>query len=195
MQHAEPTPAAAARTTVCPVEFAIGLDNRLRRALHNPERILAPHVRPGMRVLDVGCGPGLFTIGLAQQVGDAGQVVAVDVQQGMLDKLQHKLQGSALAPRIQLQRCSSDSLGVQGLFDFMLAFYVVHEMPSAAAFFAEAAKLLAPQGTLLVIEPPLHVSRAAFDKTIALAEAAGLQKIGSPPVRVSKTALLRKAAA
>ena len=43
---------------VCPVERAGGLDNRLRRWVHNPHKILGPYVKEGMTVMDVGCGPG-----------------------------------------------------------------------------------------------------------------------------------------
>ncbi len=47
------------------------LDNRLRRWLHNPERILAPYVRPGITALDFGCGMGMFAIAMAKLVGEA----------------------------------------------------------------------------------------------------------------------------
>lgn len=40
-----------------------------------------------MRVLDAGCGPGRLTIPLARQVGPTGEVVALDVQQGMLKRV------------------------------------------------------------------------------------------------------------
>ena len=43
---------------VCPVEIADGLDNRVRRLLQNPQRILGNYVKEGMTALDLGCGPG-----------------------------------------------------------------------------------------------------------------------------------------
>ncbi len=49
--------ASAERNRVCPVELAGSLDNRFRRWLQNPRKILAPYVREGMKVLDIGCGP------------------------------------------------------------------------------------------------------------------------------------------
>ena len=51
------------RNRVCPVELAGSLDGRVRGWLQNPGKILAPYVREGMTVLDVGCGPGFFSIG------------------------------------------------------------------------------------------------------------------------------------
>jgi len=67
---------------ICPVGQAWSLDNRLRRWLQDPRRILAPHVREGMTALDLGCGPGFFTLDLAWLVGPAGRVIASDLEPG-----------------------------------------------------------------------------------------------------------------
>jgi SAM-dependent methyltransferase len=48
---------------------------------------LLPHLRPGMRLLDVGCGPGSITLGLAELVAP-GEVVGVDIEQAQLDDAQ-----------------------------------------------------------------------------------------------------------
>ena len=46
---------------------------------------LLPHLRSGMRVLDVGCGPGTITLGLAESVAP-GEVVGVDLQEHMVER-------------------------------------------------------------------------------------------------------------
>lgn len=53
------------RDRVCPVEIAGSPDNDLRRLLQNPLKILSPYVKEGMTAVDVGCGPGFFTIPMA----------------------------------------------------------------------------------------------------------------------------------
>ena len=58
--------------------------------------------------------------------------------------------------------------------DFALAFYVVHEVPSAEAFLKEIVSILKPKGRLLVVEPMFHVSANTFERTIEVAEKAGL---------------------
>lgn len=72
---------------ICPVERAGHLETRLRRWVQNPEKILSPYVKKGMTVLDMGAGPGFFSIPLARMVGETGHVVACDLQQGMLDRI------------------------------------------------------------------------------------------------------------
>ncbi len=68
----------ADRNRVCPVELAHSLDSRVRRWLQNPQKILSPFVSEGMTALDVGCGPGFFSIELARLVGPEGKVIAWD---------------------------------------------------------------------------------------------------------------------
>ena len=177
---------------VCPVERAGGLDNRLRRWVHNPQKILGPYVKEGMTVMDVGCGPGLYAIEMAMMVGESGRVFATDLQEGMLGLLRSKIQGSGLEQRITPHKCERTKIGVSVELDFVLAFYMVHELPDQAAFFTEIEATLKGDGRLLIIEPPFHVSKSAFDTTMEKACDAGLTLVDRPKVLLSKTALLRK---
>ena len=126
---------------------------------------------------------------MAQLVGSSGRVIAADLQEGMLRLVQKKIEGTELEGRFTLHQCEADRIGLDEEVDFVLAFYMVHEMPDHAAFFQEIATLLKPDGRLLVVEPPLHVSKSAFRQTIEEAEAAGLIVVGRPKVFFGKTAL------
>jgi ubiquinone/menaquinone biosynthesis C-methylase UbiE len=119
-------------------------------------------------------------------------VIASDLQEGMLQKLRDKIQGTELEERITLHRCEEDKLGVSVDVDFVLAFYMVHEVPSVRKFFEEIKSILKPNGQVLVVEPPFRVSRKAFEKTIGKARDAGLKPVGGPKVLLSKTVILRK---
>ena len=72
---------------VCPSRHAGSLDNSFRRWLQNPQKILAPYIKEGMTVLDVGCGPGFFSVEIAKMVGKNGKVISADLQDGMLEKV------------------------------------------------------------------------------------------------------------
>ncbi|MEZ4558989.1 MAG: methyltransferase domain-containing protein [Caldilineaceae bacterium] len=69
-----------------PHQFAPLLDHGLRLRYRDPLETLGLFgIAPGMTVLDLGCGTGLFTAAMARMVGPTGTVHAVDVQQPMLD--------------------------------------------------------------------------------------------------------------
>ena len=176
---------------VCPVALASGLDSRFRRLLQNPRRLLEPYVREGMRVLDFGCGPGFFTLELARLAGPTGRVIAVDLQAGMLEKVRAKIHGTPLESRVVLHQCQPDAIGLSTPADFALAFYMLHELPDQAAFLTSVRRLLLPKGQLLIVEPPLHVSKAAFEATLRTARLAGFFVAARPRVTFSKAALLR----
>ena len=76
---------------ICPVEYAGGLDNSFRRLLQNPGKILKPYIHEGMTVLDLGCGPGFFSIEIAKMLKDSGKVIAADLQEGMLERVRQKI--------------------------------------------------------------------------------------------------------
>lgn len=177
---------------VCPWWGGYFIDNRFRRWLHNPERILAPCVSPGMTVMDFGCGMGMFSIALARLVGGKGRVIAVDLQQKMLDVLQTRAQKAGVADRIRTHRCEPTSIGLDEPVDFALAFYSAHEVPDLRRLLGEIHGNLRPKGRLLVVEPVGHVTAKAFQTTMSLAQEIGLQEVGRPYVCLSRAAILAK---
>lgn len=181
------------RNRVCPVEIAGSLDTKLRRWLQNPFKLLKPYINEGMTVLDVGCGPGFFSIALAEMVGLSGKVVAADLQDGMLDIIRNKIKNTDLEKIIQLHKCDKDKIGYTSNVDFVLAFYMIHELPDQKNFFNELYSILKPGGQFLIVEPKLvHVSKAEFKNTISFAEEIGFKLIDSPKVRLSRSAILKK---
>jgi ubiquinone/menaquinone biosynthesis C-methylase UbiE len=168
-------------------------DNVFRKIFQSPEKITGPYVRPDMTVMDIGCGPGFFTLAMARMVGPEGRVIAIDMQQEMLDTVKTKSDRLGLSDRIRFHRCKPDSLGLEEKAGFILSFYMVHEVPDRDAFFREIGGLLGPGGKYLVVEPDFHVSREAFDDTLRHAEKAGFVVEKQPKVLLSRAALLRRA--
>lgn len=175
---------------VCPVERAGGLDNWVRRWLQNPRKILAPYVSKGMTVLDMGCGPGFFSLEMANMVGLSGEVIAVDLQEGMLNKVRRKIEGARLETRVALHQCQSDSIGVTNLVDFVLAFYMVHEVPNPEALFRELRSILKPNGKMLIVEPKIHVSQKAFEVMLNQLAGMGFEVLEQPMVFFSRSVVV-----
>lgn len=180
---------------VCPWWLGYVLACPLRRLGQDPAKLLAPYIGQGMTVLEPGPGMGFFTLELARLVGDGGRVIAVDVQPKMVDRLKRRAGEAGVLDRIDVRVCSSDSLGladVAGTVDFTLVFAVVHELPSAARFFAEVSGASKPGASLLLAEPAGHVSSKEFEAELAEAFQAGFALIDRPAIRRSRTALLKK---
>ena len=181
----------------CPWWMGYILISPLRRIWHNPARILSGLVSDGMTVLEVGPGMGFFSLELAKLVGATGRVVAVDVERKMLDALGRRAKRAGLAERFDLRLAGHDGLGITdlpGRVGFILAFWVVHELPDTAVYFREAVSMLKPGGTMLFSEPAGRVKQDQFDKVIRQAEEAGLSMVGTPDIPRSRSALLVKKA-
>ncbi|MFZ5830311.1 MAG: class I SAM-dependent methyltransferase [Planctomycetota bacterium] len=175
---------------VCPWWGGYFIDNPVRRWIHPPDAIVAPHVRPGMRVLDFGCGMGIFTLALARGVGAEGVVIAADLQPQMLRAVERRARKAGLAERIRPHECRPDSLALHETVDFALAFYSAHETPDPPRLLAEILGCLRPGGRLLLVEPAGHVTRAAFEAMVGNAECMGARVCDRPRIRFSHTALL-----
>jgi ubiquinone/menaquinone biosynthesis C-methylase UbiE len=174
---------------VCPWWFCFTFDNFLRKLVHHSEEILRPYVVEGSMVLDIGPGMGYFSIPLARMVGEEGKVVAADIQPQVLKALQKRAKKAGVEKRIMTHVCKVDSLGLDEQFDFVLAFWMVHEVPNRLAFFGQIKSLLKPSGKFLLAEPVLHVNQAMFEKTVKTAGSVGLVLKEKPKISLSRSAL------
>lgn len=177
-------------THVCPWWMGYLLASPIRAWFQNPEKILAPHIKTGMTVLDIGPGMGFFSIPAARMVGPQGRVIAVDVQEKMLKSLVKRAQKAGVADRIVTRVCEAENLGVTEPVDFCLAINVAHEVPDAGALFTQVRALLKSAGRVLLVEPSFHVSESDFRETLSLASASSLTVVAEPEIRRSRTALL-----
>ena len=175
---------------ICPWWLAYTFDNPFRYFFHNPEKMLGPYVDKGMTVLDVGCGMGFFSIGLARLVGDKGCVIAADVQPQMLRVLKKRSEKAGVSNIIRLHKSEPDKLGVGTPVDFILAFWMVHEVSDPDMFFHQVRSCLKPNGRVLVVEPMFHVPLKRFQEILVSARKSGLNFYETPNVRFSRSAVM-----
>ena len=180
---------------VCPWWFVRSFDNPIRRWFHDPDEIFGSSVRLGMHVLDVGCGAGFNTDGLARLVGSEGRVVAVDLQPRMLAMTERRLKRSGLVDRVELVEAQVDDLGIesQAHFDFAVAFWMAHEVEDLGRFFRQLRDAMEPGASLLICEPKLHVTGPAFARSVRAALRAGFRASERPAIALSRAALLTRA--
>ena len=123
--------------------------------------IAALDLRPGERVLDVGCGTGLNLRRLAEAVGPTGSVTGLDLSERMLEVAGRTVRRKAL-PQVRLvagDAMTAEALGragESGRFDAVIATYSLSLMPDVAAAWDAARGVLAPQARVSVVDmaPP-----------------------------------------
>jgi ubiquinone/menaquinone biosynthesis C-methylase UbiE len=180
---------------VCPWWLGYLLASPIRRIFHKPETILKPYVQEGMRVLDVGCAMGFFSIPMAQAVGPKGRVICVDVQERMIRTLKKRAAKAGVAARLETYLALDEGMGLPESFpgvNFALVFAMMHEVPNAARLLAEIYQVLLPGGQLLIAEPRGHVTEQAFAQTVKAAEEAGFQRVTLLDISKSHAVLLAR---
>lgn len=175
---------------VCPVERAGSLDSYVRKLFQDPRKILKPYIHEGMTVLDLGCGPGVFSTEIAKMVKDSGKVIAADLQDGMLEIVKNKIKGTELEQRIVLHKCQEDTIGLTANVDFVLVFYVIHEVPDHDKLLRELKSILKLGGKIYIVEPNFHVSKKSFEEMIDRIKKTGFEILDRPKVFLSRTVLL-----
>jgi ubiquinone/menaquinone biosynthesis C-methylase UbiE len=179
---------------IYPVERAGHLSGAVRKLFHPPDRLLRPYILERDTVLDFGCGPGYFSLPMARIVGEGGTVIAVDVQEGMLDLLKMSAEQLDLTSRFLFQKCTDISLELEipAIVSFILAFHVMHETGDPSAIFSQMYRIMRQGGHLLIAEPWIVVGSREFSNTLDSAIAAGFSHVASPFIFMSRCAVLRK---
>jgi len=180
---------------ICPPWLGVVLASPVRKIWQDPGRILKPYVSEGMTVLEPGPGMGFFTIEMARRVGPGGKVVAVDLQEKMLEGVRKRAIQAGVADRVD-RRVVTDDLGLAdlaGKVDFVLLFYMLHEVKDRAGFLGQVAAAMKPGARVLLAEPRGHVSPRAFDAELDAALAVGLPMVKQPGGIRSRWAVLEKA--
>jgi ubiquinone/menaquinone biosynthesis C-methylase UbiE len=157
----------------CPWWLTWTFDNPLRRLVHDPHKMLDAYVVPGSRVADIGCGMGYFTVALAELAGPAGEVQAVDVQPEQLRAAEKRCRRAGVADRVRFIEATAGSLRLTGPVDFVLAFWMVHEVGNRGGLFEQLRAATEPGARVLVAEPMFHVPRTQVEAELALAAAHG----------------------
>jgi SAM-dependent methyltransferase len=158
----------------CPSWFIWGLENPYTEAVAGSALLLERlELEPGMKVLDVGSGPGRLSIPAAEKVGSEGQVLALDIQPAMLNKLKERAEAKSLGNIQTVLGGIGEGLLEQNTFDRALLVTVLGEISDRKAALSEIYAALKPGGILSVTEliPDPHYQSKS--KVLSLAESVG----------------------
>jgi len=124
--------------------------NAQRQERWDPPRFLAQlNLQAGQTVLDLGCGPGFWTLPLAEIVGPDGTVWALDVSQEMLDALAARRPPS----QVRLLRGELPAIDLpDGSIDWIWAAFLFHEVEPPEQLAAEMRRVTRPGGRVAVLD-------------------------------------------
>ncbi len=131
----------------------------------NPARLLnRVPIKPGMTVVDYGCGPGRYAIAVAQMVGPSGKVYAVDNQHLAIEMTRHEAERHSLA-NLQAVLVKGFDTGIpDGIADVVLLIDALDLIGDQPALFREIHRLTKEQGLFFV--DPGHMRVASARKMI-----------------------------
>lgn len=185
---------AVRRHDPCPVWLhrLIEIENPFTKVSRSPVVVQHLDLQPGMTVLDIGCGPGRITIPLAKQVGPQGEVVALDVQPGMLRLTEEKAKAANLTNIRFLQGGVGEGKLGSIQADRAVLVTVLGEIREQEAALQEIYDALKPGGMLSVTEIIFDPDFQKRDKVSQLAHAVGFKEKEFIGNRIAYTLILEK---
>lgn len=165
-----------------PSFLSFWIDLKWRKKLQPPEAIIeVSEIKKGMRVLDIGCGPGSYTLEFAKEVGKEGKVYALDCQSEMLKKLERKLKKPENKDIQNIETIRGDALRLpfpDNFFDLVFLISVLGEVRNKKKALREARRVLKDSRSLVISETiadPDYLLKRAVERWC--------QEIGFEPVR------------
>jgi ubiquinone/menaquinone biosynthesis C-methylase UbiE len=132
-------------------------------------------IRPGERVLELGPGPGAFTVEAARRADAGGTLVAVDIQPRMIAAVEKKAREAGVT-NVETHVASAYDLPVEdGSVDRAFLVTVLPEIPDRHRALLELHRVLKPGGMLSIIEAFLDPDYPLARTTIRWAREAGFE--------------------
>ena len=168
--------ASRRRSMPCPTWLAGFLEgSRMDRVLGTQTTLDRIGLHPGQRVLEVGPGPGRLLIPAAQRVLPGGEVVGLDIQPGMIERLKARAAQAGISNLATILGDATQANVPPESFDVAYLCTVLGEIPDRAAALHQCHAALKPGGLLSITEifpDPHYQSRATVQQ---LAESAGFR--------------------
>ena len=160
----------------CPYALAWMVDNPLRRR-YMGKVLDQVGIRPGERVLELGPGPGAFTVEVGRRVAPGGTLVAVDVQPKMIAAVDGKVQAAGLT-NVETHVANAYDLPLEDeSVNRTFLVTVLPEIPDRQKALAELRRVLKPGGVLSITEEFLDPDYPLARTTIRWAEEAGFELV------------------
>lgn len=159
-----------------PHQMAFVLELPLRRLLVTPSQLADRlHLTDSARVLEVGCGSGVFSVEVARRL-PRGHLELFDLQPEMLDKARRKIEAAGLGRVVGYTQGDASRLALRTpAFDVVFMVAVLGEVPEPRACLVALHGLIRPGGVLSITEHLPDPDFSRFSRLRALVETEGFQ--------------------
>ena len=120
-----------------------------RRTVETDNSNLLPLLRPGLRVLDAGCGTGAITAGIAERVAPGGNVTGIDTGEALIAQAQQQFAG---APGLQFEVADIHTFATAEKFDLITSARVLQWLPDPLQTLRCMRALLRPGGIVSILD-------------------------------------------
>jgi SAM-dependent methyltransferase len=159
----------------CPAWMSGLMENPLTRGVMDASLLVQrAGLKPGMHVLDAGCGAGRVTVEAADRVGETGEIVALDIQPAMLEKARARSKQAGVNNVRFMLSALGEGMLPENRFDRALLITVLGEIPDRLAGLSEIAASLKPGGILSITEMMPDPHYQTIHSIRILAHSAGL---------------------
>jgi precorrin-6B methylase 2 len=160
------------------------LERPEREKEEEPAKLMeALKLKPGDVVADVGAGSGYFTFRIAEQVGDKGKVLAVDIQEEMLDLIRQRMKAKKVTNVEPVMGTVTDPKLPEGAVDLILMVDVYHEFSHPYEMTAAMVKALKPGGRLVFVEYRLEDPKVPIKLVHKMSQKQVLKEMAVHPLR------------
>lgn len=182
------------KSVPCPawLHWAVELENPFAKSSQAKSIIAGLAVEAGMTVLDIGCGPGRVSIPLARLVGVHGKVIAVDMQQEMLDIVKRKAQAEDIHNITFVNAPMGAGRFTGYKADRAVLAAVLGEIPDRTIALTEIYNSLKPGGILAISETKFDPHYQSKQTILELAQAIGFTEAGFTGNKLAYTIYLKR---
>ncbi len=149
--------------------------------------------KPGMTIIEVGCGSGFYTVDVARAIQPYGMVYAVDIQEGMLDRLRSRMEQEGVENITPILADAEGHIPLDdGIADAVFSIAVIPEIPDPVKTIAQIKRLMKENGVFadseLLMDPDYPLKRTV----VKWAQKAGLELDRTVSRRLSYVLVFKK---
>ncbi len=165
-----------------------------RNRVQPPSMIIeAIGCKPGMTIIEVGCGSGFYTVEVARAIQPDGMVYAVDIQEGMLDRLRSRMEQEGVENITPILADAEGHIPLDdGIADAVFSIAVMPEIPDPVKAIAQIKRLMKESGVFadseLLMDPDYPLKRTV----VKWAQKAGLELDRTVSRRLSYVLVFKK---